>query len=80
LTFAFNVCNHVDDYKKQALIAASTAAAACFIFGQLNNGGHFNPAVTIAVLIQRFLPSKKRGQSFLLILQNFRFAFICILS
>lgn len=78
LTFALNIFS-LKDYQTQAAVGASAAAATSLIFGQLNNGGHFNPAITIAVLAQRFIVSKKGIHSFQIILQNIKFAFILIL-
>jgi glycerol uptake facilitator-like aquaporin len=51
-----------------------------FVFGAINNGGHFNPAITVAVLMQRFDPSQHGSLRFYKMMENVKFAFKLILS
>jgi len=59
----------------------SAFGIATLIFGKVNNGGHFNPAITLAVLMQRYQEgSSLNRKGYHKILDNLKFALLIMLS
>lgn len=81
IVFAYNVRYDIAQREVQAIIMGTAFGVVSLIFGNVNNGGHFNPAITIAVLMQRYEEGNSRKiQGFFKILENTKFAFLCIVS
>ena len=57
IIMAYNAKTLIDESGTQGLIFGSVFGICTFVFGAVNNGGHFNPAITLAVLMQRFDPN-----------------------
>ena len=50
------------------------------MFGNINNGGHFNPIVTLGILLQQYDDDLSLSEGFVGIHENLRFAILVILS
>ena len=59
LMFAYNIAVHTSGEEQVSLLTETIVyggsyALICLLFGSLSNGGYFNPAVVIAMLIQQY--------------------------
>ena len=54
ITIAALIIYDTSLYERAALIFGGTYGLVSLLYGKLNNGGHFNPAITIGVLIQKY--------------------------
>ena len=50
ITYALNVS--YESKEQNALITSIIYGSCILMFGNINNGGHFNPIVTLGILIQ----------------------------